>query len=470
MLVPVSPEETNAGGSGPESQGGIDASDQTLSEADRLRRKVESQLGTIQDLYRRLHIELDDLGRSGLIIELFEDPHRELRLLGFELADRDLSSNTVLSPQVGEAVKEMLDDDSAAIRARAARLVTRLAPPDAMIVLTEALGSEQDPQAAGPMLSGIARWPNPDAREPVLRWYGGNDAPLGELNAAGWSMAQAGLWDAERGSSDIIVERLRSAGARSLREPGMKLLARYGDLEDLRHLVEVLLEEEEPLSKWAAGALVETPRAVDLLLQAAEQNPSIFEPAAEALIKHRANPEGLRRLVGLAATPEQRARAVVRMGEAIDAERLAEAVRLAELPRDQAILLLKRLLTIDGAQTSRHARGVLLLAQMELDAARPNRALEAVITLDDSPLDPDQKVRADRIETLSLLLLGRFDEALATADDYEIWQTAIGLAGKEELGRKIAEFMLDSAMVLSEEQRQELVAIAGPTTASPNDG
>ena len=71
--------------------------------------RIQTQIDEILALYRRLHIELDDSGRSALIVNLFDDPRLELRRLGFELTDRDLSSNTVLTSEVSEAAKVMLD-------------------------------------------------------------------------------------------------------------------------------------------------------------------------------------------------------------------------------------------------------------------------------------------------------------------------------------------------------------------------
>lgn len=134
-------------------------------------------LQEMKALYRRLHIELSPERRSELIVELLRDPRTSHQLLGFELADRDLSASVSLSDAVGQAVRELLQSESPQIRAQSARLITRISPPDAMVALTNTLRLEETPIAAEPMLLGIARWPNPEAKESVLHWIGRQDAP-----------------------------------------------------------------------------------------------------------------------------------------------------------------------------------------------------------------------------------------------------------------------------------------------------
>ncbi|MEX0877187.1 MAG: hypothetical protein WD114_06980 [Phycisphaerales bacterium] len=466
ILQPASSEaEPQSGHDQPLIQGGVEA-EPHLPAASPASQLVQTQLNEIQTLYRRLHIELDDAGRSKLIIELFGDARHEIRLLGFELADRDLSSNTVLAPEVGEAVKSMLKDDKAEIRARAARLISRLVPPDAMIVLTEALGRETDPQAAEPMLIGIARWPNRDATGQVMRWFLREGTAINAACNAVWAMEQNGHWDDETDHTKII-ERLRQIEPTRLRESGMKLMARLGQPRDLRMLIDLMLSGDPERRQWAANALVETPHAVESLTQLAEENAAFFHAAAEALVRHRATPEGMRRLVSLPGEDaDHRDRAIEQMGAKIEPERLAEAARLAQLNREQSISLLNRLLSIDTPISPRIAKGILLLAELELDAARPNRSLEAVITLDDVHIDPIDRTNAETIKATSLVLLGRLAEAYELDPSFHFWEAAINRSGDTELCRRTARFLLDQpGSGFSEEQRAALRAIRGPADA-----
>ncbi len=433
------------------------------------RAQIQAQLDEILTLYRRLHIELDDAGRSALIVDLFDDPRLEIRRLGFELTDRDLSSNTVLAPEVSESAKGMLRDQSPEIRAKAARLIMRLIPPDAMMVLTESLAHETDPDAAEPMLMGIARWPSPEAVEPVLVWFLRDDSPFAAASSAAWSIEQSGYWDPEA-HHPVLLDRLRHEDPKALREAGMKLIARLGDASDLGMLMSLLLADDEHQQQWAANALVETPRSVELLVQAAEENDRLFKAASDSLIRHRATPEGLRRLVSLPYPDEQtRQDAIVRMGAALENDRLAEAVRLAGLDADQTVLLLNRLLNGEIELTARVAKGIILLAQTQLDALRPNRAFEASLALDEVALDPADRSRVVSIKVISLVLLGKLDEAVEVSSDWSLWLEAIRRTPDAELRKRIGRFMLESfGDELSGEQVEQIRSACG--IAAPSSG
>ncbi len=423
---------------------------------------AKKQLEELLVLYRRLHIELEDSGRSSLIVDLFNDPRLAIRLLGFELVDRDLSSSTVLDPSVGESARVMLGDGHAVIRAKAASLVTRLVLPDAMLVLTESLRRETDPVAAEPMLIGVARWPSPEAAHLVLQWAHREDSPFGAVCNAAWSIEEAGLWNAQE-QHPVLIERLRKADPALLNESGMKLIARIGDASDLQILVSLLLSENLNQQQWAANALVETPRAVELLVQAAEQNSELFLAAVDSLIRHRATPEGLRRLASLPSpNKEVRLGALVRMGDALENDRLTEAVRLAGLDSTESALLLNRLLNRNSEITSRVAKGIILLAEIELENERPNRAFEAAVALDGIVLDNGDRTKIDTIKTVSLILVGKVNEAGAINRDPELWFTTLQHTSESELRNRIGEFMLVSFMEsLTDDRVSEIRFLAG---------
>ena len=436
---------------------------------------IRTQREELKALYRRLHIELDTPGRSALIVELFNDPRTELRLLGFDLADRDLSASKDLGVSVGQTVRGLLSDKSPQIRAKAARLITRLVPPDGMMVLTGALQRELDPLAAEPMLLGIARWPNGDAREAVLAWFTRDDAPLVALCSAAWAMEREAIWDAES-DHQILLARLRTAKAEQLREDGMKLLAKLGTSEDLGRLVRLMLSADASVVRWAATALVETPRSVEVLTASAMENEVLYQAAGEALIKHRSTPEGLRRLAQLPQSDrELRRRMLVRMGQTIERERLGEAVRLAELEPEISIEILGRLVSSEHELTTRSAKGVLQLAELELEAGRPNRVNEALLALEGVTLDPADQSRYDALRVQSLILLGRLDEAVAISKSWEDWEAALRRTSDDAQRARIAQYLLgQDGLGLDESQILELEALlppdATPQTTPPEDG
>lgn len=408
----------------------------------RSRESQQALTDELKALYRRLHIELDAAGRSALIVELFNDPRSEFKLLGFELADRDLSASKTLGDDVGQAVRGLLSDPNDLIRAKSARLITRLVPPDGMIVLTHALIAENSPVAADPMLMGIARWPNPDAVPTVRAWAMRDDAPVSALFSAAWAFERESLWTPET-DYPVLLKKLRNSTSVQMREDGMKLLAKLGSSEDLRQLVDLMLSNDQSVVRWAASSLVETPRAVEVLIQSAAENEVLYQAAAEALIKHRATPEGMRRLAELPQTDSAvRRSSLERMGQQIDREQLGEAVRLSRLDQDIAISILSRLLTSEATQSTRIAKGVLQLGELQLDAGRPNRVIEAVIALEGATLDPADQLRLQSMQTQSLILLSRFDDAAAAQLDFDVWNNALKRAVDETQRTRIANELL----------------------------
>lgn len=423
----------------------------------------------VRSLYRRLHIELPQERRSALIVELLRDSRVDHQVLGFELADRDLSASAVLSPEVGQAGRSLIESAYPEIRARSARLITRLVPPDAMIVLTGALVKESDPIAAEPMLLGIARWPNADATSSVLQWTRREDAPLYACFSAAWSIEREGMWSSEI-DHPVLLEALRKASPRQLREDGMKLLALIGSTDDQRRLVDLMLSEDAGVVRWAASALVETPRAVEVLEQAAMQNEVFYLPAGESLIQHRATPDGLRRLSELPQSDAGvRRDMILRMGAKIDREQLGEAVRLARLEPQITIEVLSSLVRNEVPHTPRSAKSVLTLAELQIKAGRPNRAIEALLSLEGAPIDPGDQGTLDQLRSHALLLLSRFDEAASISLDFAVWNGAIELANDAQLKAKIAGELLSRAKdALNEEQVHTLESLT-KTPAPVND-
>lgn len=407
-------------------------------------------------LYRRLHIELDESGRSSLIIELFEDTRLVFRKLGYELANKDLSSSTELDTEVGESAIRMLRDENPQIRVLAALLSLRMVPPDTMIAFTKSLALEDTPLAAAPLLRGISRWPNTEAVEDVLRWFVRDDSPLVSATNAAWALQQAGYMSEE--DQTVVITHLRKLDIGVLSESSMKLIALLGDASDLETLVGVLLVDDIDQRNWAASALVETPRAVEPVVQAAEENEQLFVAASDALIRHRNTPEGLRRLVALPYSDERvRLVAIERMGSVLENDRLAEAVRLADINDDLAALLLNRLLNGNVEVTPRVAKGILWYAAIELAGARPNRALEASIALDNVSLDPGERQSADSIKVQSLILLGRLDDAYASGSDVVLWFDVFRFVSEPELSSRIALYINDKFADGFSNEQQEIL-------------
>lgn len=376
-------------------------------------------------LYRRLHVELDAPGRTVLLAELIRDERVPLRDLGFELAGRDLSARTQLGPEVASAAAARLSHPDASTRARAATLVSRLVPPDAMVTLTRALKTETSPLAAEPLLLSIARWPSEEAVQPTVRWLERADAPFGAVTTALWALAQAELL-VDPVLRDRVVGTLRQRDPARGGEPALKLLVRLGNQEDLARVAALLTVPEDPQRNAAAGALAETPKGALLLLEAAATDPRLFGPASRAIITHAAGPDALRQLAGLPAIDSTvRDAALVELGAKLRAETLAEAVRLADLSAPVRDAILTRLNDPERDRTPGVIDGLFLLAETRIELRRSADALAVLRGVDPSLLSESQARQHARLRLIATIMSGNLQAADALSPHtLEDWMTA----------------------------------------------
>jgi hypothetical protein len=362
-------------------------------------------------LYRRLHVELDAPGRTVLLAELIRDERAPLRDLGFELAGRDLSARTQLGPEVATAAAERLSHPDATTRARAATLISRLVPPDAMVTLTRALKSESSPIAAEPLLLSIARWPNEEAVQPTVRWLERADAPFGAVATALWALAHAELLS-DPVLSDRVVGTLRQRDPARGGEPALKLLVRLGNADDLARVAALLTVPEDPQRNAAAAALAESPAGAALLIEAATTDPRLFGPASRAIITHVGGPQALGRLAGLPAIDAAiRDAAIVELGSKLRPEELAAAVGAAGLSASVREAVLTRLADADHERTPGVIDGLMLLAEARIELRRAVEALAVLRIVDPALLGESQTRRHARLRLIATVLSGDLGEA-----------------------------------------------------------
>jgi HEAT repeat protein len=248
---------------------------------------LESRLQLAQralsDAYRRLYLITPAPDRAALLAELLESDDSGLRALGFELSDRELAANAKLDPVVAQAAIALLEDRDAQVRASAARLVNRLAPPEAAEVVSRALVAETQAVAAEPLLQAASRWPSAMLVEPVLRWLS-DPATLDAACQAGVALYDAGLL-----VSDDARERIRALltpipdDARAAR---LILLAKVGTEADRKAIAGLLESTTDRVRMAAADALARTEAGVPALLDAAAKHPQIAPDALVVLARH----------------------------------------------------------------------------------------------------------------------------------------------------------------------------------------
>ncbi len=435
---------------------------------------MDSGVDEIVQLYRRLHVEMDLDARSRLIVELLKDQRERVRLLGFELASRDLSSGATLSAEAANAAKSLLSDPLPSIRLSSSRLITRLALPDAMTLLTDALSNEHDSSVAESLLRGIERWPNPDARDDVLHWYQeSGDVRIAAASAA-WGIADIDLWDADT-HEPVLRSVYRALGDQDLTLSDMRLISVTGSASDIDRLVNLAKSPAHPNRVHAANALINTARGVDTLITLSSTDAEFTQAAAEAIQIHRLNPDGIRRLASLNWNDEQtRIDTLVRVCAKLDQEQLADAVRLARIDGsiddDLSIRHLSPLIARPQEISPRSASGVILLAELELGKRRPDRSLETLSLLQDAGADTASTLRMNLTRATSHILLKEFDQAAELDSGAEAWLRAISLEPDQELRDDIIRELATRSIPLTESQQAEvdrLVESAKPQSEDP---
>ncbi len=260
-----------------------DLLDQVIFRVTELEVRLQHSYRALADAFRRLYLVTPAPERAALLAELLKSPEPGLRSLGFELSDRELAANAKLDPVVAQAAIALLEDPDAQVRASAARLVNRLAPPEAAEVVTRALVAETEAAAAEPLLQAASRWPSASLVEPVLRWLG-DPATLDAACQAGVSLYDAGLL-----VGDDARERVRAlltpipADTRAAR---LILLAKVGTEADRNEIAALLESPTDRVRMAAADALARTDAGVPVLISAAAEHPDIAPDALVVLARH----------------------------------------------------------------------------------------------------------------------------------------------------------------------------------------
>ncbi|MFK7758484.1 MAG: hypothetical protein AB8C13_00900 [Phycisphaerales bacterium] len=409
--------------------------------------------------------------RSELIIELLNDPRERVCLLGFELASRDLSSGGTLSAKAADATVELMGNPLPSIRTGAARLITRLALPDAMPLINTALESEQNATVAQALLRGVERWPSPESRDAVLRWYqpsttnstpSRTDTQIAAASAA-WSIADLDLWDTEL-HAPALQEVYRAIDDHDLTDADLKLIASTGASSDIDRLINLMENPSNPNTLGAAEALVISPRAVDQLINQATRLSEYTPAAAQAIELHRLNPAGVLKLASLNWKNEQdRTTALIQTCSKLAQPQLADAVRIMRtegtITDSLSIQLLDRLVAGSQSVSARSAPGVVLLAQLELNNERPDRALEILSLLPESGIQPDSAFKAKITKATAHIVLSEFDQATLIDSDLSIWINALAIPDDQATRSKIAQEIVRRDYQLTPEQQTVLDSI-----------
>ncbi len=466
-------------------------------------RQTERQLA---EAWSRIHLLTSADQRSAVLVQLLESPIQALRALGFDLVNREIGESRQLDPSVATAAIALLESPEPLIRARAAQLLNRLAAAEAAGPVLAALARETDPRAADALLLAVSRWASPAAVAPTLKWLRASPATRLRAASTAWALYRAGAITSDEDRRAVLVG-VRQVPDESVTTAVCRLLAVFGEPEDIERLRRLLTAESSAIRARAADALALLEGELDTVLAAATDDAAIFEAAAKGLRNYALDARGydvLRRLPAPSADVRSRV-----LNEYVALLPTAEIVRLARLSAEpaEAVGLLQPLLSAgraaDEASRAQLAEGLLLLAQTYVTLNNPNDALRALTVIPqrqppaaatepagetpEATVQSGTDITADvqRLRLMLLVWLNRLDEAsqfvaseeggLDEAGIADAWLDGFERAIVEPHAADIAIAIAERFVQLSEEQAARLNVLqqqlaAANAESSPESG
>jgi hypothetical protein len=476
--------------------------------AARLAQNGSQASSRLLETLRQVHLVTPAPERSRLLATLLIDPLEEVRILGIDLALRELASGGTFGTEVAGAAVRLLSDPSEAIRTAAAVLLLQLSPPGAAEVAAAALTREKSPKAAAALLRLAAKIADPGA------WRGTVDQALAWLeNPAGtptgatptteqiraardaatdlaWQLTRRGIMNDE--ADRLRVRRvLRAVPLAELSPGGCQLTGLLGDSGDVARVATLLNSADAAQRFAAAETVVVWPEHLDAILAAADDDARLVEVAVRGVQLHRQTAAGFLGIDRATTNrPELRRAALTAVADVLPANEVLGTIDalVADPTMKEAVLstFAKRdRIMSERASPDRAAAitdGLERLARVRLRLDKPAEAVAALDALNElGPLapPPDDLVVA-RLRAAAFIRLGRLDDAEEAASDAEGWIEGLNAIIDKPFAARVLEY-IDTAFIgtMTEDQFASLellrrrvnaaVARREPPPSSPID-
>jgi hypothetical protein len=441
-------------------------------------------LGTL----RQIHVSTPAAERSELLATLLADSLMEVRLLGIDLALRELASANTLGAEVAAGSLRLLADPDESVRAAAAGLVLQLSPPGASDVAAAALSRETSSKAAIPLLRLAIRASEQVAVEQAIAWLEtpargagtGSSGPSPEVVRAcrdaavdlAWQLARRGIMNAPSDRARVM-DSLRQIPAAELSPGGCQLTGLLGappPHPDLDRIAALMVSPDAAQRLAAAETVVVHAAYLDGLLAAAQADARLVEVAVRGVQLHRQNAAGF---VGIeratAGRPELRRSSLVAVAAVLPAPEVLTAIEsvVNEPEMKEAVLstLGRRERVTSERADSVKARaisdGLVRLARVRMRLNKPAEALAALdVTGELPPAVQPEAAELARLRACAFVRLGRIADAEATGSDAEGWIEGLAAASDKPFARDVLD-RLDALFIgaMSEDQFARLQAL-----------
>ncbi|XVJ60190.1 MAG: hypothetical protein HEQ23_12655 [Tepidisphaera sp.] len=459
-----------------------------------IERRASSRL---LDTLKQIHVTTPATERSKLLSTLLSDPLVEVRLLGIDLALRELASANPLGPEVATSSLRLLADTDEGVRATAAGLVLQLSPAGASEVAAGALARETSPKAAIPLLRLAIRASGQTAVDQAIAWLESPDrGPEGatptDISRAcrdaavdlAWHLTRRGIMNSVTDRARVMTS-VRGIPAGELAPGGCFLTGLLGDATDIERIAGLLTSTDPAIRLAAAETVVVYAAHLDALLAAARADSRLVEVAVRGVQLHRQTAEGFvaieRVTVG---RPELRRVSLVAVSDVLPAPEVLIAIEsiVGEPDLKEAVLstLARRERVsserVDEARARAIADGLVRLARVRVQLGKPAEAIAALDVLADVSQIPSVKPRLDEAEVArlrvgSFVRLGRLADAEASTgpSDAEGWLDGLSAVTDKPFAKDVIE-RIDALFLgsMTEGQFARLQTLRRSIETSPN--
>ena len=416
--------------------------------ASALEAALEATDAQLVELQREVHRLTPDEQRPALLAQLLRSQHKGIRELGLQLTNRRILNARPIDDAIIAALLDSLNDSDPTLRAAAAGILTTVAPPSSVDSILDALEKESDPLVAAALLRAASKSPTPRLEAISMQWLK-NVGPTGDAAVE----ALLALQDSGHQLNSLTNTRIRTQLVRqlpTLSPAAMRLLVRLGEARRIRPLLD---NPEGDIAGAAATALVLDSESVDVLVHAAQTQPTFAAQAIESLARHRSNAAGLALALQI-ANPDD----TEMLSHLISLEQSVppnELLQLASSTRDADTRVLATELTstdsflTDKAAPLARVELALIRIRALLDLTRVEDAIKYLNQLPTTWNGP--RVQVLHIE--ALLKHNQIDEAAAVTAQaindirrvtpfLHVWRNAIEHAGDESAASTLASAML----------------------------
>jgi hypothetical protein len=454
-------------------------------QADRATRLADIERRTssrLLDTLRQIHLSTPAADRSKLLVTLLADPLAEVRLLGIDLALRELASANTLGTDVSTAGLRLLADPDEGVRAAAAGLVLQLSPAGASEVAAAALSRETSSKAAIPLLRLAIRANDQAAVAQAISWIespsrGAAAASTPEIVRAcrdaavdlAWHLTRRGIMNNASDRARVLTS-LRLIPVEELSPGGCHLTGLLGNDSDLERIAGLLVSTDAALRLAAAETTVVFADHLDKLISAAMTDARLVEVAVRGVQLHRQTAAGFVAIERVTAgRPELRRVSLTAVASVLSATEVLTAIesQAGEPEIKEAVLsTLARKERVNSERADElKARaiqdGLIRLARVRLALDKPAEAIGALDVLsdmfpatplataspEDHPLDEvatpgsGMAMEIARLRVAAFIRLGRLADAEASGSDVEGWLLGVAAISNGLFAREALEQM-----------------------------